>query len=113
MWNCHTIKKVVAELHETVCFSQNTALCCHGEWHLPINERKSRLHGRLYAANTFIHAGPWPQASFISCLTDLADTRRPLLETDGRSGTAGERQMASLHVSRSHAANQLKKEGPK
>lgn len=61
----------------------------------PSNERKSKLRGRLCAANTFIHTVLWPQASFISCLADLADTRHPWLETDGRSGTAGVRQMAA------------------
>lgn len=38
---------------------------------------------------------PWPQASFISCLADLADNRSPWVETDDRSGAAGKGQMAA------------------
>lgn len=60
-----------------------------------INERKSRLCCRICAANTFIYTILGPQASFISFLTDLADMRHPWLGTDGRSGTAGVRQMAA------------------
>lgn len=79
----------------------------------PINETKSRLCGRMYAANTFIHTVPWLQESFVSCLTDLADTRRPWLETDGRSGTAGVRQMAACMSPGPRLAASLKKDGPK
>lgn len=79
----------------------------------PINEKKSRLCGRLCAANTFIHSVPWPQASFVSFLTDLAGIRRPWLETDGRSGTAGVRQMAACVSPGPRLAASLKKDGPK
>lgn len=79
----------------------------------PINDRKSRLCGRLCAANTLVHAVPWPQTSFILDLTDLADTRRPQLETDGGSGTAGVRQMAACTSPGPGLAASLKKEGPK
>lgn len=81
---------MVAELHEKVFFSEYSSV-----------------------ANTFIHTVPWPQASFVSCLTDLADTRRPWLETDGRSGTAGVRQMAACMSPGPRLAAILKKDGPK
>ena len=79
----------------------------------PINERKSRLRGRQCAASIFIHAVPGPQASFIHGLTDLAYTRRPQLETAGRSGTAGVRQMAACTSPGPRLAASLEKEGPK
>lgn len=36
-----------------------------------------------------------PQASFSSCLADLADNRSPRVEMDDRSGAAGKGQMAA------------------
>ena len=79
----------------------------------PINERKSKLRGRQCAANIFIHTVPGPQASYIHGLTDLAYTRRPQLEMDGRSGTAEARQMAACMSPGPRLAANLEKEGPK
>lgn len=79
----------------------------------PTNERKLRMCGRLCVANRVIHTVPWPQASFIRGLTDLADTKCPWLETDGGSGTAGAGQMAACTSPGPGLAASLKKEGPK